>query len=233
MPKVVLARRRKPRRKTWYSKTQTNVVPVRRPAPKRSLSAAMLLPSKKVVNFTYRQLVRVVGVAGTTTLIQTRLNSMYDFDVTNVLGDHQPQYYDQLVSASMYNQYRVLGWKTTWKISSAQSVPLYCSYLQSALATDADTFDEQINRPGSQTRLIAGVNGGNVRAVIIKARGTPTKFIANDPVALTGAYNGSPGSLCYGNLLIWDPAATTAPTCDIEIIHVFKAYLNDRRIIGS
>jgi len=158
---------------------------------------------------------------------------MFDFDYSNVLGNAQPQFYDQLCNAAMYQLYQVKSWRTTYKISSAASVPLYASYAQSTLLTDADDFAEQIARPGTKTIMLPGVNGGNWTRKTITARGSPKGYEVLDPNLLSAAYTDNPQSLIYGNLLIWDPAALTAPACDIEVIHKFKALLSDRRVAAS
>lgn len=213
----------------------------RKPAPRRtvrargrvSLPAAGLIPKTRVVDFTYRQLVRVTGTATLPYLVQTRLNSMFDFDYSNVLGNGQPMFYDQLCTADMYNLYRVLSWRTTYKISAGTSWPLYASYAQSTLLTDADEFAEQVARPGTKTIMLAGVNGGNWGRKTIKARGSPKGFEIMDANILSAAYTASPDALVYGNLIIWDPSNQVAPIADIEVIHHFRALLSDRRVVAS
>lgn len=79
-------------------------------------------PSSKFVKMCYFDTIALTQTAGTGVVQQFRLNSLYDFDYTNV--GHQPYYYDQLTP--MYATYRVYGVKIDYEYTcdSGAGVPL-------------------------------------------------------------------------------------------------------------
>lgn len=105
---------------------------------------------------------------GTTSdAILIKLNSLYDPDYTNILGNGQPMYFDQLCSATgPYQNYRVNSWKmkvTIYNLTPDEagtvSVPLNFYFTQGATSsTDVDTFTELISQGGVQTDLIGPQN---------------------------------------------------------------------------
>lgn len=184
---------------------------------------------KKFVTFLYENaLQQVAGAANVMTCI-TKPNDMYDYDGSGDAGNKQPLYFDTLLTASgPYKQYKVISWKTTyWFVNtSVCAVDIFVSP-PIAASSEFDSLAEADNFPGvKRLRLTPGTGSksygtltvtGNVKDVF------PT--YANDSV-FVGAYNGSPGTIVYQNILVRGSDGTTAPSVYWSVKHEAYTELN-------
>lgn len=94
-----------------------------------------------------------------------RLNDLYDPDYSNFVGNGQPLFTDQMISATgPYQRFRVDGWKCKITLAnaspagtSANTMPLDVYICQGANnAVDVDTFGELVSSPGTITDLLGG-----------------------------------------------------------------------------
>lgn len=78
------------------------------------------------------------------------LNSMFDFDQTNIIGNKQPLFYDQLLSIDgPYKNYKVNAWKTTIKFINLSDKAMFVYYDGNLTAlTETDQLNEVQNRRG-------------------------------------------------------------------------------------
>lgn len=92
-----------------------------------------------------------------------RINDLYDPDYSNVFGNGQPLFTDQMISATgPYQRFRVDGWKAKIQIlnvsptnTDGSYMPLDVYLCQGANnATDVDTFSELQASPGVITDMI-------------------------------------------------------------------------------
>lgn len=143
------------------------------------------------------------------------LNDIYDFDVSNNLGNTQPLFYDQVLSATgPYTKYRVTAWRVKFTIdnfsqftSGTNACALDVGLAQgSTISTDVDTWTELQSSPNLQRRLLQWY-GTSLSRCVLEINGTPQEFVTGDVKddTLCGAYNGSPSQRIYGALGIANP----------------------------
>jgi len=151
------------------------------------------------------------------------LNDLFDFDSSNVLGNKQPLFYDQLFSATgPYTRLECKSWRTRWTIinTGAEPVSIYWNGKGTAVAiSEEDTTAEVSNRPNMQVYHL-GPKGSMKDTCYIKSSGAWTDHVSEvvDPGT---AYNASPGTPIYGTLFANTPTNTTAPTLTIQCDHYF------------
>jgi hypothetical protein len=137
-----------------------------------------------------------------------RLNDIYDPDYSNSLGNGQPLYTDQMMSATgPYQCFRVDGWKATVNLcnvspttAGGSPMPLDVYIMQGATnATDVDTFSELAALPGVETDLL----GPSLTVLCQKEwsfNGRTRDYIpkiTSEDDSYSGAYNASPSKLLY------------------------------------
>lgn len=149
--------------------------------------------------------------AATNACFQVRVNDLYDPDQTNILGNGQALYTDQMMSATgPYQSYRVNSWKAEWHIQnvssatsegSAMALDLYLT--QGAVSsTDTDTFAEVQNTPGVVTTLL-GVPGTPQAYKVLNLNGRLADYVQSSIDAnYNGAYNASPSNVIYMALAV-------------------------------
>lgn len=151
---------------------------------------------------------------------QVALNGLYDPDYTNALGNGQPQYLDQLLSATgPYQKYKVMGWKCKiWLINISPSepdgsaVPLEVIIAQGVRnAVDIDTFDELEGTPGTLLDVLGP--GGTTKAnKVYYINGKTIDYVpaeAPDDNDYAGSYNANPTKPLYMSVGLKNPYGGT------------------------
>lgn len=167
-------------------------------------------------------------ISGVSSLISVtfRVNDIYNFDGGAVFGGKQPLYYDMLLSSNgPYRQYKVHSCKLKMTFINASSDT--CTiFVTPALAASAecDTSQEAENFPRVIKRHLTG-NGGSCDKLEIVSITKPTDVYPTSfhDVNFLGAYNGSPSTVVYQNILI--PIVSTSEV-DIAIEAVFDVTLS-------
>lgn len=168
---------------------------------------------------------------------QLQLNSLFDFDFSNVFGNAQPLYYDQLLSAlGPYKKYRVTAWRvkfivdnvTTFGAATSKGVDLIVGQGQTA-AIDADTFAEIANLPNVQRKQLQWYGGGMAARAVLEINGTPEMFTTVDikDDSLAAAYNASPSQVIYGYLGARDIASGSGSVLNVMMHAELDAELFD------
>lgn len=132
-----------------------------------------------------------------------RLNDLFDPDYSNVFGNGQPLFTDQMISATgPYQRFRVDGWKVKIILANASpagtnanTMPLDVYMCQGANnATDVDTFGELVSSPGTITDMLGGTGScKDVKEYYLNGRTTayvPPGTAKDDDYI--GDYNTSP-----------------------------------------
>jgi len=139
-----------------------------------------------------------------------RVNDLYDPDFSNVFGNGQPLFTDQMISATgPYQRFRVDGWKAKIEICNVSPagtdgtyMPIDVYLMQGANnTTDIDTFAEIQSSPGVITDMIgpAGAAGGKSQKVFY-INGRTKAYIpagTKDDDDYVGAYDASPAKPLY------------------------------------
>jgi len=182
-------------------------------------------PNKLATTLLYRSVpVAQSGSAGSGTYyLNVALNDLNDFDYSNVLGNKQPLFYDQLFSATgPYTRLECKKWRTRITVinTGAEPVTIYWNGKGSAVGvTEEDTLAEVTNRAYMQ-QFHLGAKGQSGDRCYIKSAGS--WFDHNtDIAAIAQAYNASPATVVYGTLFANTPTTTTAPTLVIQVDHYF------------
>lgn len=182
-------------------------------------------PNKLATTLLYRSIpVAQSGSAGTGTyFLNVALNNLFDFDVSNVLGNKQPLFYDQLFSATgPYTRLECKSWRTRITVinTGAEPVTIYWNGKGSAItASEEDTLAEVTNRAYMQQYHL-GAKGQAGDRCYIKSSGSWFQH-NTDIAAIAQAYDASPATQVYGTLFANTPTNTTAPTVVIQIDHYF------------
>lgn len=182
-------------------------------------------PNKLATTLVYRSVpVSVSGSAGTGTYaLNVALNDLFDFDYSNVLGNKQPLFYDQMFSATgPYQRLECKSWRTRITVINlgAEAASVYWNGKGSANSvTEEDTLAEVTNRPYMQQFHLAP-KGGTGDRCLIKSSGRWSDH-NSDNAGSAQAYNASPSTQVFGTLFINTPTTTTAPTIVIQVDHYF------------
>lgn len=182
-------------------------------------------PNKLATTLLYRSVaVAASGSAGSGTFyLNVGLNDLNDFDISNLLGNKQPLYYDQLFSSTgPYQRLECLSWRTRITIinTGAECCTVYWNGRGSAISVgEEDTLAEVTNRPHMQQYTLAP-KGSTGDRVLIRSSG---KWMDHNSETLGTAQNlgFSPGQIIYGTLFANTPTSTTAPTLVLQFDHYF------------
>jgi len=182
-------------------------------------------PNKLATTLLYRSSAFAqTGSSGTGTYsMNVALNDLVDFDYSDVIGNKQPLFFDQLFSATgPYQRMECLGWRTRITVINmgAESLSVYWNGKGSANSvTEENDLAEVTNRPGMQ-QFHLGPKGGGMDRVLIKSSGKWQDH--NSETAGTAqSYSSSPSTVVYGTLFASTPTTTTAPTIVIQFDHYF------------
>lgn len=179
-------------------------------------------PQKLATTLLYRSAaVSATGGGAGTYAYSCALNNCMDFDVTNILGNKQPLYFDQLLSSTgPYQQWECKSWRTIVTVINigAEALSVYWNGRGSAISSsEDDTLTEVTNRPYTQQRFLAPKGGTNDRAVF-KTFGKWTDH-STDNLSNAAGYASQAPVVVYGNLFFQSPSSLTAPTFILQIDH--------------
>lgn len=171
--------------------------------------------------------------------VQFCANSMYDYDISNLLGNKQPLYHDQLLSSDgPYKQYRVNAWKTKIKILNLSDKALNCYWDPATINSwsENDQPVEMQNRRGVRYAQLTAQ--GNAKPYV-----TFTSFhklknvipqVATQTTQYLGSYTANPTIGVAQTLLLETiDGSTTAYNFAVEVEHVFYVTLFDSDAIIS
>lgn len=208
---------------------------VRRPRKVMRKVPRSLTPFPTIMNtqFVYKNTSTNIASSGINPyqVVSWANNNMYDFDTSNVLGNKQPLFYDQCLSADgPYKNYKVNAWKTTVSLINLDATrPLFVFYEPATLDYfQADTPLEVENRRGVQRKMLTA--SGNSRPIATFSKFTRLKDIApksvNSGLDYQAPYNANPNQPVYSTLL-WKTidGSVTSFQVALEITHVFYATL--------
>ena len=180
-------------------------------------------PQKLATTLLYRSIpVNATGSAVTGTYAYScALNNCNDFDVTNILGNKQPLYWDTLMTANgPYQQWECKSWRTRVTVINlgAEAVAVYWNGRGSVISSsEDDSLAEVVNRPYTQQKFLAPKGGTGDRCVFFTSGKITDHF--DDDVTLSAAYNASAPQIIYGNVFFNTPTNTTAPNFILQIDH--------------
>lgn len=182
-------------------------------------------PQKMATTLMYRSVpVNATGSAVTGTYAYScALNNPFDFDVSNILGNKQPLFWDTLMnSTGPYQQYEARSWRTVVTVINlgAEALAVYWNGRGSVISSsEDDSLAEVTNRPYTQQRFLAPKGGSGDRCVF-RTSGRATDHFDED-VTLSAAWNAAPSQIIYGNVFFNTPTNTTAPNFILQIDHYF------------
>lgn len=138
------------------------------------------------------------------TYCQFALNSMFDLDQTNVIGNKQPLFYDQLLSIDgPYRNYRVNACKTTIRFINLSDKALFLYYDPCAAGlTEADSALEMENRRGVQCFTLTAQSNAKPMQTITKYQSIKAFYPTgvNQSENFSAAYNTGPSTVAYSTL---------------------------------
>lgn len=200
------------------------LVPVGRKSGLFSFNGEGPFPDRLQTTLLYRSIpINASGSAGTGTyLLQVRLNSPNDFDYTNVLGNKQPLYYDQLFSATgPYQAYECKSWRTritVINLANTAATVYWNGQGTSIGLSEEDTLAEVTNRSYHKQFHLAP-KGGSGDRTFISTSGKMSKA-SSDVTYSAVAHNADPVAFpVYGTLFINTPTTTDPPNVMIQIDH--------------
>lgn len=195
-------------------------------------------PREFRTTITWKSPLKYVAAGAISYVAQVALNGLYDPDHTNALGNGQPQYLDQLLSATgPYQRYKVMGWKCKiWLINISPSepdgsaVPLDCIIAQGVRnAVDIDTFDELEGSPGTMLDVV-GPGGTTKGQKMFFINGKTSDYVPAekaDDDEYSGTYNANPTKPLYLSIGVKNPYPSTSTNikfllkCQMECDVVF------------
>lgn len=200
--------------------------------PMRMYRRPSTVPFPKIKNCTlvYKQPSAPItcSVLNKTVIQRYRLNSLYDFDYDDTVGNKQPLYFDQLFNLDgPYKQYKVNAWKTTITVTNLSAANLNVYYDQGVLnsITDSDTAPEMQNRPGVYYKMLTSASNAkpqvtftsykSIRSFAAKPSSSGSDYSAN--------YQGNPTSTVTGTLLVThiDPLDTSSWNILVSVTHKY------------
>lgn len=177
-------------------------------------------PRETRTTITWKSPLKYFAAGAISYVEQVALNGLYDPDYTNGLGNGQPQYFDQLLSATgPYQKYKVLGWKckiTIINVSPSEPdgsyVPLDCIIAQGVRnAVDIDTFDELEGSPGTMVDVIGPAMSTQGQKTFY-INGKLTDYVPAeraDDNDYSGSYNANPTKPLYLSIGLKNPYPST------------------------
>lgn len=184
-------------------------------------------PPQKSVTLTYTSVTnRAPALTGD--LIQVCPNDIFDFDYTNIIGNKQPLFYDNLLGTNgPYKAWKVKSWELEWKVMNKSTDGLYVFALPTtAAATELDTFSEALDFPGVQVDILgANSSGSNKGIYTITGNASDAFGKHEDESATSGAWNASPASRLFAGLVFQSPNGVTTVDYVVVITAKFKVDL--------
>lgn len=158
------------------------------------------------------------------------LNNCYDFDTTNVLGNKQPLFFDQLCSLiGPYKNYKVNAWRTTIRFINLSDKPMFLYYDPSSTdLTQADSALEIENRRGVQTFMLTAQSNAKPMQTITKYQTLKQSIpgSVNQSENFSALYSAAPASPVYSTIG-WKTidGSTAAYTVAMQVQHIFYVEL--------
>jgi len=222
------AKYRKPRKAPGArtkSKKVTTVTTVSK--PRRTMSMYRnpeysIFPMKKNVVFKYKFQSALVGTLTTSlnyNFQNLRLNSMFDPDMSNYLGNKSALFKDVLLTANgPYKNYKVNAWKVKLTLLNLSNNAIYVYYDPAAYDnSEADTQTEMQTRRGVSVRTLTG-QANSRPSCVINSYGSLKRFAPggiSSSENYSADYGANPSKLIVGTLL-WaaiDPGAVNYNVC--------------------
>lgn len=228
--KVVYRKRQPKKRATMRRKSYAESIP-RDPFPKtKNCTLVYKNPSSVLfqtsATFGYESL-RVMN------------NGMFDFDTSNLFGNKQPLYFDQLCSGEgPYTHYKVYAWKTTFKVLNVSNQILNVWFdPHSTSAFDADTPLEMNNRPGVQYKMLTTQANASPSAIFTKYT-TLASVVGKNQVGdqgYSGTYGANPANVNYSTILVGNaiPGTLTVSDTLLSVTHTFYCQFYNRDSLVS
>lgn len=216
---------KRPSKKAKYSKKSKRAIK----STPEMYQKAQIFPDVMTTTLRYNSNMVPIDVSAASTYYSFVLNGMFDYDVDNILGNKQPLYFDELVTADgPYKNYKVSKWVTKIQVINDSPDPLMVYWAQSSATVETDSLIEVQNRPNVR-ELILTQKDGYKNAGIITAPGdikTLQGGIRN-PADLTGSSAGNPAVSCIGTVFFYNPGGviTTPINAWLKITHDFTVEL--------
>jgi len=193
-------------------------------------SKGQVFPDVLPTTLRYNSNMVAIDVAAASTYYSFVLNGMYDFDFNDILGNKQPLYMDELLTADgPYKTYKVLSWKTTIHVINDSLDPLLCYWSQSNAVAEADTLVEVQNRPNVRELILTQRDGAANQGKII-APGNVNDIVGTirNPADLAASYNGNPAGTLWGTLFFYNPGGVVSTPINawLKITHDFEVELS-------
>lgn len=190
-------------------------------------------PEKQYLKLRYKDVANLTAVAGLDVLAQFRCNDLYDFDYSNLFGNKQPTFFDQLWSATgPYLSFMVVGWTHRIHIQNNEETSCQVGYLDSRLVNAYDEWSEFENCNRGKIRTL----GGRQKPLTMVVKGNINKHTAlsnrPDPVTYSGSYTASPSTPIYGNLIVHCDNGD-AIDVSVSIDTTFHVIAYDTQVVGS
>lgn len=149
--------------------------------------------------------------------------SLFDYDVSNVVGNKQPLYFDTLfTSTGPYAFYRVTSWKTTVTVVNLSAVPVVVFFGQASITggtAELDTPTEMQNFPGVKKEFLTE-KGGEKCIAKITLYGSLRRLARNwQDSDFVGAYNASPTKNVTQTCLVQSMDGSSSGSCLISVNH--------------
>lgn len=171
--------------------------------------------------------------------VQFAANSMFDYDVTNVLGNKQPLYYDQLLSSDgPYKQYRVNAWKTKIRVLnlSDKALNIYWDPATVNSWNDNDQPVEMQNRRGVRYTQLTAQNNAKPSCTFTSFHKLKNVVpqVATQTTQYLGGWAANP-SIGIAQTLVAETidGSTAAFNFAVEVEHIFYVTLFDSDAIIS
>lgn len=157
-------------------------------------------------------------------------NGMVDFDYTNVLGNKQPLYFDQLISSNgPYKRFMVNAYKTTITVMNFTDFPADVLFDPAVAINPAegDVYNELNDRKGVYRKLITGQNNAKPTCSFSAYRSIK-KILGpggNAFETLGGNDSSDPTTKVYGSVIARSCDGVSAPSVRISVKHIFYVTL--------
>ena len=186
---------------------------------------AQVFPDVLNTTLRYNSNMVAIDVAASSIYYSFNLNGMFDFDVDNILGNKQPLYFDELVTADgPYKNYKVKSWKTIIEVINDSTDPLLVYWSQADSTSDADSLIEVQNRPNVRELILTQRDGDkNSGKIVAPGKVTDIQGSIRNPADLTGAFSSNPTVPCIGTIFFYNPGGvvSTPVNCWLKITHDF------------
>lgn len=179
----------------------------RRVSGKRMSLYRSPFPAVKNLTLVYKNPSQVLSTSSTFgyTSLGFIPTDIYDYDFSNVVGNKQPLYFDQIFTATgPYRSWKVNAWKTKIKVINLSDKVFNVYWEGGSLAgvTDLDTPIEMKNRPGVQYKMLTAQGNAKPYCEFTSYRTTKGCIPQYAGQEIVGSYDAGPSKRCVQTLLI-------------------------------